>query len=46
MNFTYKSDAEAIKNKFGVSKKSFKATLTKLIEENKIILDETSIRVK
>jgi len=46
MNFTYKSDAEAIKNKFGVSKKSFKATLTKLIEENKITLDETSIRVK
>ncbi len=46
LNFTYKSDAEDIKDTFGVSKKSFKATLTKLIEQEKIILDETSIRVK
>ena len=46
MNFTYKSDAQDIKDTFGMSKKAFKATLTKLINENKIILEETSIRVK
>lgn len=46
LNFTYKSDAQDIKEMFGVSKKSFKATLTKLIDEGKIVLDETSIRVK
>ncbi len=46
MNFTYKSEAEDIKAVFGVSKKSFKATLTKLIDEGKIILGEDSIRVK
>ena len=46
LDFTYKSDSTDIKEMFGVSKKSFKATLTKLIQEGKIILDETSIRVK
>jgi len=46
MNFTYKSDAEDIKDTFGMSKKAFKATLTKLINENKITLEESSIRVK
>lgn len=46
LNFTYKSDAERIKKVFGISKKSFKATLTKLLEEEKIVLMETSIRVK
>ena len=46
LNFTYKSEAEDIKNLFGVSKKSFKLSLTKLIDENKIILEENCIRVK
>lgn len=46
LNFTYKSDAEHIKKVFGISKKSFKATLTKLLEEGKIVLTESSIRVK
>lgn len=46
LDFTYKSEAADIQEMFGVSKKAFKATLTKLIEEGKIILDETSIRVK
>lgn len=44
--FTYKSDAQEIKSTFGLSKKAFKATLTKLIEENKITLLDNSIRVK
>ncbi len=46
MNFTYKSKPEDIKDTFGMSKKAFKATLTKLINANKIVLDEESIRVK
>ena len=46
INFTYKSNPEDIKNTFGMSKKAFKATLTKLINENKIILESESIRVK
>ena len=46
MNFTYKSEADDINAKFGISKKAFKASLTKLISENKIILDDSSIRVK
>ena len=39
LNFTYKSDAEDIKNMFAMSKKAFKATLTKLIDEKKIDLE-------
>ena len=46
LNFTYKSEAEDISKVFGISKKAFKASLTKLIEENKIILEESCIRVK
>ena len=46
MNFTYKSDAEDIKKAFGVSKKAFKATLTKLLNEDKIVLESDCIRVK
>jgi predicted RNA-binding protein (virulence factor B family) len=46
INFTYKSEAEDIKKTFGISKKVFKSALTKLISENKIILDESSIKVK
>ena len=46
MNFTYKSDAEDIKKAFGVSKKAFKATLTKLLNDEKIVLEDSCIRVK
>lgn len=46
LDFTYKSEAEDIKDVFGMSKKAFKASLTKLIEENKIELEESCIRVK
>lgn len=46
LEFTYKSDAEDIKRIFGISKKAFKSTLTKLISQNKIILDESSIKLK
>lgn len=46
LDFTYKSEADEIKEKFGLSKKAFKASLTKLIAEDKIILEESCIRVK
>ena len=41
--FTYKSDAEAIVKIFGLSKKSFKRTLTALIEAGKIVLQDDAI---
>lgn len=41
--FTYKSDAEEIKQKFGMSKKNFKRTLTELIESKQIQLSDDSI---
>jgi predicted RNA-binding protein (virulence factor B family) len=44
--FTYKSDAKAIRETFGMSKKSFKATLTHLIEKKKITLQGDSIRLQ
>jgi predicted RNA-binding protein (virulence factor B family) len=43
--FTYKSDAEDIKKVFGMSKKNFKRTLTELIEEKKIELLDSSIKL-
>ena len=46
LDFTYKSEAEDISKVFGISKKAFKASLTKLLAENKIILEENCIRVK
>jgi len=46
MEYTYKSDAAAIKKVFGLSKKNFKASLTKLIQSNKIELLETGIKLK
>jgi uncharacterized protein len=46
LDFTYKSEAEDINKVFGLSKKTFKASLTKLISEDKIILEEDGIRVK
>ena len=44
--FTYKSEADDINARFGISKKAFKASLTKLLAEDKIVLEENSIRVK
>lgn len=41
--FTYKSDADEIKKVFGMSKKSFKRTLTELIESKAIELLDDSI---
>ena len=46
LDFTYKSEADEIKAKFGISKKAFKASLTKLLAEDKIVLEESCIRVK
>lgn len=43
--FTYKSDAEDIKETFSMSKKAFKASLTKLIEDKKIILEDSGIKL-
>src|SRR5574344_2007912 len=45
INFTYKSDVEDIKRGFAMSKKAYKATLTKLIEDKKIILSEDKISI-
>jgi len=42
--FTYKSDAEEIKKVFGLSKKNFKRTLTELISNGKIVLDEKGMK--
>ena len=42
-NFTYKSEAKDINDVFAMSKKSFKATLTKLIESKKIALEDDKI---
>ncbi len=46
MPFTYKSDAKDIYEAFGMSKKNFKKALTELIDEDKIILEESKITVK
>ena len=46
LDFTYKSEADEIKAKFGISKKAFKASLTKLLTEDKIVLEDSCIRVK
>jgi hypothetical protein len=45
MPYTYKSDAEEIKNVFGLSKKNYKRALTGLIESKKIELLESSMRI-
>ncbi len=45
LNFTYKSDAQDIKTIFSMSKKVYKATLTKLLNDNKIILNDNSIKI-
>lgn len=46
LSYTYKSDADDIKKMFGMSKKAYKASLTKLIEDNQIVLDEKGIKIK
>lgn len=46
LQFNYKSSPEDIKDTFGLSKKAYKASLTKLINENKIELVENSIVLK
>jgi predicted RNA-binding protein (virulence factor B family) len=45
INLNYKSDAEDIKNVFGVSKKSFKRALTHLKDNNFIEITENSIKL-
>ena len=44
--YNYKSDASLIKDFFGLSKKDFKRSLTKLQDENKIEVKETGIYIK
>lgn len=44
LGFTYKSDAEDIKDIFSMSKKAFKASLTALINDKKIVLEENCIK--
>ena len=46
LDFTYKSEAEDIIKVFAMSKKAFKTSLTKLISENKIVLEENCIKIK
>ncbi len=46
MPYNYKSDAELIKNIFGLSKKDFKRSLTTLVDTNKIEVKDTGIYIK
>lgn len=46
MPYNYKSDSELIKDVFGLSKKDFKRSLTKLQEINKIEVKDTGIYIK
>ncbi|MDF1875034.1 DNA-binding protein [Sulfurimonas sp. SAG-AH-194-I05] len=46
MPYNYKSDAELIKNTFGLSKKEFKRTLTFLQDNGKIEVKDTGIYIK
>ena len=46
MPYNYKSDAELIKDVFGLSKKDFKRSLTKLQEMDKITVKDTGIYIK
>jgi uncharacterized protein len=46
MPYNYKSDAELIKDVFGVSKKEFKRSLTKLQDEKKIEVKDNGIYLK
>ena len=44
--YNYKSDAEDVKNIFGLSKKAYKRTLTALIEADKVEVKDTGIYLK
>jgi len=46
MPYNYKSDAELIKQAFGLSKKDFKRSLTKLQDDGKIEVKDTGIYLK
>lgn len=46
MPYNYKSDAELIKNVFGLSKKDFKRSLTTLQDDEKIEVKDTGIYLK
>ena len=46
MPYNYKSDAELIKDIFGLSKKEFKRSLTTLVNDNKIEVKDTGIYIK
>lgn len=46
MPYNYKSDAELIKDVFGLSKKDFKRSLTTLQDKNKIEVKDTGIYIK
>ena len=46
MPYNYKSDAELIKDIFGLSKKDFKRSLTTLVDANKIDVKDTGIYIK
>jgi len=46
MPYNYKSDADLIKNIFGLSKKAYKRSLTSLQEMNKITVKDTGIYIK
>ncbi|MFA6759583.1 MAG: S1-like domain-containing RNA-binding protein [Sulfuricurvum sp.] len=46
MPFNYKSEADAIYAKFSMSKKAFKAALTKLIDSKSITLNDDGISIK
>ena len=46
MPYNYKSDAELIKDVFGLSKKDFKRSLTALVDAGKIEVKDTGIYIK
>lgn len=46
MPYNYKSDAELIKDAFGLSKKEFKRSLTALVDSGKIEVKDTGIYIK
>lgn len=46
MPYNYKSDADLIKNIFGLSKKDFKRSLTALVDSSKIEVKDTGIYLK
>ncbi len=46
MPYNYKSDAELIKDVFGLSKKDFKRSLTKLVDDGSIEVKDSGIYIK